>query len=207
MGLYGFVSGNERIKGTIGYFGLEEWWLSAFSDEERRYVQGKFQPLGSSGDSLTSGEITYSSQSAVGLLHALAGWFANKNDRSLAYRMLDQAEELSKLDANVLDVHFLFGEKLSLYYKDRDNPGYLEKAIDACKQQIALADKAARAFQAEYRDSPLPGHKGYQQLAIILEKQMDFEEAIALCSQAEKQGWAGDWAKRIERCKKKLKNG
>ena len=206
MGLFGFFSGKKQIKGNIGYFGLEDWWLSAFSEEERRYIQGKFQPLGSSGDSLTSGEISSTSQTGVGLLHALAGWFAKKDDRSLAYRMLDKAEELSKTEACVLDVHFLYGAKISLYNKDRDNPACIEKAIDACKQQIALADKAAREFREEYKDSPLPGHKGYQQLAIILEKQMNFDQAITLCSQAEKQGWAGDWVKRIERCKKKMKN-
>ena len=98
----------------------------------------------------------------------------------------------------------MYGEEISIYYKDRDKPEYLEKAVQACEQQIELAPKAAAAFKAEYRDSPLPSHRGYQQLAIILEKQKNFEEAIELCEWAGKQGWAGDWDKRIERCKKKL---
>ena len=88
--------------------------------------------------------------------------------------------------------------------KDREKPEYLKKAIDACKQQIDLAPKTIDALKTEYKDSTLPSHKGYEQLAIILEKQKTYKEAIDLCGQADKQGWAGDWKKRIERCLKKL---
>ena len=116
---------------------------------------------------------------------------------------MEKAEELAETEGSVLDAHFLYGQKLAIYYKDRETPGCLEKAIKACKQQIALAEKAAKAFRREYKDSPLPSHKGYQQLAIILEKQGKFDETIELCRKADKQGWAGDWEKRIERCRKK----
>ena len=34
----GFLKGKKRVKGSIGYFGLEDWWLSAFSEDERRYI-------------------------------------------------------------------------------------------------------------------------------------------------------------------------
>ena len=204
MGLLGFLNGKKRIKGSIGYFGLEDWWLSAFSDEERRYIQKIFQPLGASGDSLTSGDISYTSQTAVCFLHALAGWFSKEERRPSAYKILEKAEKLSTAETRILDVHFLYGEKLKIYYKDRGKTGYLQKAIEACKQQIKLAPKAASAFRAEYKHSPLPSHKGYEQLAIIFEKQKSFRAAIELCAKADKQGWAGDWQKRIERCKKKL---
>jgi tetratricopeptide (TPR) repeat protein len=132
--------------------------------------------------------------------------------------MLDKAEELAKelpisSMAAVLDRHFLYDQEINLYYKDRDKPQYLEKAIEACKKQIALAPRAATAFKASFKadelspfDDPssLVSHKGYEQLAIILEKQNSYKEAIEVCAQAEKQGWCGDWENRIERCKKKL---
>ena len=207
MALFGFLKRKKQIKGTIGYFGLENWWLSSFSDEERKYIENRFQPLGFSGGSLTSVDITYTSQTNVGLLQGLAGWFSKEEDRHIAYRILEKAEELSKNEECVLDIHFLYGEKLKLYYKDRDKPQCLEKAINACKQQIALAPKAAVAFRAEYKEMSLPSHKGYEQLAIILEKQLNYKETIELCSQAEMQGWAGGWGKRIDRCKKKMAKG
>ncbi len=116
MGLFGFLKGKRMVKGSIGYFDLEGWWISAFSDEERQYIQKKFQPLGSLGDSLTSGEISYTSQTAVGLLWALAGWFSMEEERPIAYKILEKAEELSKTETLVLDVHFLYGEKINIYY-------------------------------------------------------------------------------------------
>ena len=203
MRLFGFGKSSKRVQGSIGYFGLQDWWLTAFSDDERNLIQATFQPLGSSGDPLTSGVISSTSQTAVGLLSALGGWFRKPEDRAIAHKILDKAVDLSR-DAPVLDVHFLYQQMIETYYKDRDEPEYMDKTVEACRKQIALAPIAAKAFKAEYGKSPLPAHKGYKQLAIILEKQARFQDAIALSRQAESQGWAGDWARRVERCEKKL---
>lgn len=205
MGLMSLFSKNRKVNGLIGYFGLEDWWLSEFNDEERKHIVETFLPLGSSGQALESGEISYTSQTAVALLQNLSGWFSKEKDRSIAYKLIEKAEELSKTEGSILDVHFLYGHKLSIYYKDRDSPGGLEKAIESCKQQIAISKKAAKEFLKEYDGSPLPSHKGYQQLAIIFEKQGKYTEAINLCKQAAEQGWAGDWEKRVVRCNKKEK--
>jgi len=202
MSLFRFGKSATRIQGSIGYFGLEDWWLTVFSDDERRYIQATFQPLGSTGDSLTTGVISYTTGTVVGLLSALAGWFRRPQDRAIAHKILDKAVALSE-GAPVLDVHFLYQQLIETYYKDRENTEYMEKALEACRKQIALAPDAAKAFRAEYASSPLPAHKGYQQLAIILEKEGRFQDAIILSRQAETQGWAGDWARRIERCEKK----
>jgi len=224
MGLLGFFSRKKEVKGIIGSFGLEDWWLSEFTDKQRKYIKEKYQPMGMSGDWLTSGDILSPSQignlfpsgltdeekrrdmgiqTSVHFLYNLAGWFSKENDRPIAYKILSKAEELSKTEGDVLDIHFLYGTKISICYKDRDKQGFLEKVIDACNQQISLAEKAAEAFFKQYKNSPLPGHKGYEQLSIILEKQKKFDETIELCKKAMAQGWMGDWEKRIERCHKK----
>lgn len=95
---------------------------------------------------------------------------------------------------------------IELYYKDRDAEGGLDRAVQACKNQIAIAPEAAAAFLKTFDGGSLPAHKGYEQLAIVLEKQKKFQEAIALCIQADSQGWAGDWQNRISRCKKRIEN-
>jgi tetratricopeptide (TPR) repeat protein len=202
MALFGLFESKPKIKGRIGYFGLEDWWQFEFTEPERQHINRRFQPLGSSGDALTEREITYTTETAIGFLHALAGWFAEDEDRHLAYKILKKAEELVGDDSKALDVHFLYGEKVKICYRDREKPGGLDKAIEACKQQIAYAPKAAKAFKKQYKDS-LPSHKGYKQLAIILEKQKDYQAAIEVCKQAQGQRWAGDWEKRIQRCAKK----
>ena len=136
--------------------------------------------------------------------HALATWFRSPQDRHIARRILEKSEELSA--GNVLDSHFTYSEMIPIYYRDRDtDPGAMDSAITACENQIALAPEAAKAFQAEYpTDSELPSHRGFTQLAIIREKERDYAEAINLAREALKQGWAGDWEKRIDRCEKRL---
>ena len=204
MGLLGLFKRKPQIKGAIGYFGLVSWWLSTFTETERQYIEKKFQPLGGQSNSLTEGNVISRNDTVVGFLHNLAGWFAKEDDRHIAYKILEKAGELLSQSIKPLDIHFYYQSNIQTFYKDRDKPGGLEKAIMACRQQIEYAPIAAKAFKREFKGDPLPSHKGYQQLAIILEKQNNYQEVIDLCTQAQKQGWAGDWENRIERCNKKL---
>lgn len=201
--MFGFSK--KRAGGLIAYYGLGDWWHSTFTENERRHVIATFQPLGaSSADSITSGEVTYTSQSALAFLGYLAGWFSKPPDRSIARRLLTKAEELATPDAPILDRHFFWQAMIEHFYRDREEPGCLDRTVEACRHQIALASQAAQAFKKEYEDSILPGHKGYQQLAIILEKRERFQEVIELCSLAAEQDWAGDWSGRRQRCAKKM---
>jgi chaperonin GroEL (HSP60 family) len=133
----------------------------------------------------------------------LAGWFGKDEERNLAYIILEKAEELIHQSVNPLDIHFFYNSEIEIFYRDRDKPGGLEKAVYACRQQIDYASKAAKAFKKEYKDEFLQSHRGYTQLAIILEKQKNYSEVIEVCTQAMEQGWLGDWKNRIERCRKK----
>lgn len=205
MGVFNSFTKKNQIKGIIGYLGLSNWWLSDFSEPEREYIVKTFQPLGSSGESLIKGDIAYTDETPIGLLSALAACFSKKDDRTIAYRMIKKAEEMINESNNIMDIHFLYQNKLGIYYKNRDNdPDALEKAIEACKQQIEISPKAKVAFQKEYKDDPLPSHKGFEQLSIIEEKRKNFETAIKISKEALEQGWDGDWGKRIERCSKRL---
>lgn len=117
-------------------------------------------------------------------------------------RRVDRLEEAR--GTRVLDLHFAIQELIEVAYAAREkHPAALDTAIAACERQIALAPRAAQFFRRQYPNSPLPSHVGFHQLAIIREKQRQFEQAIALSKQATDQGWAGDWDRRIERCVKK----
>jgi hypothetical protein len=188
--------------GFIKYFGLTDWWLTSFTEEEREKIVSTFQPLGLSPDSLIVGDITHASGTAAGLLSALAGWFRKRENKSIAFRIIEKAEELTP-QAEVLERHFLYQAKIQTYYPFRDEDDFsLLRAIEACEQQIKMSSEAAKAFREKYRGE-LPANIGYQQLAIIREKQGDFESAINISQKACDEGWAGDWKNRIERCKKK----
>lgn len=204
--MFDFSSKKSEVKGYIGYYGLQEWWVSTFTQEERNHIEEIFQPMGSEPGSkpLTQREITSTSQTAAGLLQALAGWFNNPRDREIAKKIISKAEELTPTGGDVLDCHFTLSEKMVIYYREREtSPEAMKIAIQACREQIALAPQAAKAFLKEYPEQPLPAHAGYRQLRIILEKQRKYDEAIALCEQAKQQGWADNWDKQIETLKKK----
>lgn len=204
--MFDLSSKKPVIKGEIGYFGLQDWWLSTFNQEERDHIEKVYQPMGSGPGSkpLTQREISSTSQTAAGLLQALAGWFNNPRDREIAKKIIAKAEELAPTGGNVLDRHFTLSEKIVIYYRERETtPDGLEKAVQACREQIAMAPEAAKVFLKEYPWQPLPAHQGYRQLRIILEKQEKYDEAIVLCEQAKQQGWADEWDKQIETLKKK----
>jgi tetratricopeptide (TPR) repeat protein len=197
----------NKKEGTLGYFGLTDWWESNFTEDEREYILRMFQPFGSGSNSLLEGEIISTSQTVVSLLYSLSGWFRKKENRTIAYRFIEKAEELVDETTEVLDLHFLYQHKLELYYRNRDNDEFaLDEAIKACNQQIELAPKAKVAFHKQDKNFPLPSHRGFKQLAIIEEKRNNFSKAIEICEKALKQEWNGDWGKRILRCQKKIKN-
>lgn len=204
--MFGLFDKKSEIKGEIGYFKLQDWWLSVFTQKERSHIEEVFHPMGSDHSSkpLTQGDIYSTSQTAAGLLQALAGWFNNPRDREIAKKIIAKAEELASTGGNVLDRHFTLSEKMVIYYREREaSSEAMEKAIQACREQIAMAPEAAKAFLKEYSWQALPAHAGYRQLRIILEKQGKFDEAIQLCEQAKAQGWADDWNKQIETLNKK----
>jgi len=192
---------DNLANGRLNYFGLTEWWNSEFSNEEKDHIV-KTLP---DGESLIRGGISYISGTAIDLLSGLAGWFNNDIDKTIAYRILKKAESMITDSTDIIAVHFFFNSKLKIYYRNRNNdPEALQEAIRACKQQIAIAPRVADAFRKEYKGSVLPRHVGYEQLAIIEEKEKKWGSVISLSKEAMEHGWNGDWDKRIKRCEKKL---
>lgn len=207
------MSDKKNIEGKIGYYKLGEWWLNTFTSKERDYIESVYQPMGlsvgfdvnSSSKPLTEGKIHSCSQTITMFLLILAGWFNNPRDRIIANKIIKKANETGQEDkGDILGNHFLYSEMVSIYYPQRENKIMFEKVVEACKKQIDMASEAAKAFLKEYPNQPLPSHRGYEQLVIILDKQGEYEKAILLCEQANKQGWAGNWDKRIDRYNKKL---
>ena len=197
--------------GRLTACGLEEGWLTAFTEDERAYMYSKFAKVGH--EFFVEGRA--SGPSGMGVLPlgtAMLSHISTKKDTPLAARIISKMGEVAGSAKTVLDVHFFYMSAIKTYYKMRDDgPEYQEQAAEYCRRQIALAPKAARAFKREFKDSTLPSHTGYTQLAIILEKAGRLDETIALCEEAKRRGW-GDpspgnltgWDKRIDKCKKKL---
>jgi hypothetical protein len=112
--------------------------------------------------------------------------------------------KLQENNKNILDLHFAILERIKDLYSKRHIGDNYHKAIVCCKAQIKIQEGAAKEWLSEFPDDTLPMHTGYSQLAVILEKEKRFGEAIDLSKEAKANGWNGDWDKRIERLKAKL---
>ena len=102
-----------------------------------------------------------------------------------------------------IDRHFIYSCMIQVYCRDRNrDENALALAIEACEKQIALAPQVIREQPKDW-EGELPAHLGFRQLAIVGERDRDYEDAIRLSKEALRQGWAGDWEKRIARCRRK----
>lgn len=78
----------QVIEGMIAYFRLEDWWLSTFTDAERQHIESCY------GQHLTHGTISSTSQTAPGLLRAMASfWKPSPDEAILASRLRAWANE------------------------------------------------------------------------------------------------------------------
>ena len=187
------------------------WWESNFTIREQEHILSKYQPMVMSTDAESAKPsieniIRSDGTLCIKLCH-LATWFMSpSDDLPLARKILQKGIENGEdIVGNTLDRHFIYHSIIGVYYRDRNRDlEALGLAIEACQKQIALAPAAAQAFEEEYPSQSLPGHRGFEQLAIVRERERDYTEAIRLSEEAVSQGWDGDWAKRITRCQKRL---
>lgn len=192
-------------EGLLEKFKLWDWWETNFTEDERNRIIEKYRPLGSGGPSpLIWGNTSASSPRAF--LSTLATWFNNAEDFHLALKMMQKADTYPAASLSVEDAHFGCQERIKFFYRWRnDHAGALDAAIAACQEQVRLAPKAAEMFTTSERWGWMPRHYGYDQLAIIYEKQGKLKEAIDLCEAGKSQGWANDFDKRLTRLRKRLR--
>lgn len=198
------------VNGKLGYFRLGDWWKENFTEEERIYIMKIYSPLSSQQNdeiTLINGNISYCSETATTFLGNLSGWFKKSDDRSIGYRCIKKAEELKHNINNILDLHFLYQNKIELYFKFRFQDNFaLDEAILACKDQISLSSQAKLAFKKEYKGELLPCHTGFETLIKIEMQKGNFESALELALTANKEKWFGDWKEIIKECKLEMKD-
>jgi len=211
-----FGRNDRQVGGFSKAHGLSDWWFKTLSEPERELLAKVYEPFGlglpASGKGrrcLVEGEFGSASSSNCSFVSTLATWVNKPKTRELAKKVV--LESLN-FDGSVLDRHFREQHIIQIFYPDRDkDPNALPIVIGACTRQIALSKEAARVFSKQKMNLPkgvkLPTHVGFEQLAIILEKQGKFSEALELNRRALREGWNGTWPKRIERLEKKLKSG
>ena len=202
-----FFRRKPKVDGDISYFGLTDWWLTSFTEDERNHIEDVYKPLGYGPDARppTHREIDWTSAKAPSLLSGLANWFKEPEEWDIVCRILEKADDLLRRDfdtLDIIDVHFIFHDMITITFKQRKTtPSAIDMMIAACIKQIEIAPQSAQAMiderSAEERMDGygwiLPAHYGYSHLSLYHERRGNYFEAIHLSKQARDQGWNGDW--------------
>lgn len=113
-------------------------------------------------------------------------------------------------DEKIIQLHFGLQDKIKKHYKLRAEGSNLKKAVELCKQQIALAPLTSEAMKRQHEAKweelnaikrksgmathiwplELPAHHGYRQYAIILRRQKDASKLIEIEAKRKAEGWA-----------------
>lgn len=178
-----------HVGGSIGHYGLQDWWLNVLTQQQRDFIQEKLGNNSVATSSLTKGPTDYtSSQSVIGFLTCMAGWFKSHANLHIALIILDQAEKMALPDSNVLDLHFLYGAQAEYYYKTKD-PEQNRKAPKAALNQIKICVQVLNTFKQERYYKCPPFHSGFKILFDTFICNERFESAEKICRIALQTGW------------------
>ena len=92
----------KTVDGIIGFYHLEDWWLSTFTEEEQILMSNTYQPMGYPvANSLTEGKYYGSFSNGQpyplsSLLSTLACWFRKAEHKSIADRIRKKMAEVAQ---------------------------------------------------------------------------------------------------------------
>ena len=196
------VKKSATVGGEISFYRLESWWLSAFSEAERRHIEALYYHPGlvKAKRPLTRGKGPSVHARVCDLLLAMAQPLERRaEDRVVAARILGKSEECANAKNDVIALHFTYEAMIRLHarwkklFRDAE-----DAAFAACYKQVRIAGEVRKALRERYPMRPLPSHGGYELIVSMLTEAENYAQAITICEQAKSQGWPGDWVGRMQ---------
>ena len=165
----------DKVGGLINFYGLTDWWLAEFTEQERQYICNRYRPLGLRADALTHGKVT-TDQSVTDFLNTLVSWYGSKQDSHIARRLYDKMEELSRQ-------HPLVGPG---YYQGRHYTTYVAKVkdlkrsdrLDEAESLLIELVKAMEVEEKVDRWGVAPFY--YEELAKIYRSRKDYAKEVLI---------------------------
>lgn len=169
---------------------------AGFNEIQKKYINGlfvdiidinEFMCLGKSGilDYIFSRIINDHEFMKYENLKVLLNYFDNNYEKNI----------------NPLNTHKIYSSIINICHYKREYEGFLERCMKYCYDNIEFSKKHIKKSDRKYLS-----HEAYHRLSILYNKQGDHKKVIAICSDALKEGWHGDWDERIARNKKTLSN-
>jgi hypothetical protein len=164
----------KKLGGSIGFYGLSDWWLSTVTQEERQQLEKAYSKTtaGLQGGSLIKGRILSSSQHVVIFLSSLA----IGKEKSIAERIRQKMKEVAK-ESPITGPGSYKGLHFTCYVEDvkeLKREGRLQEAEALLLELV----KATEAESKKERLGVAPWY--YEQLAIIYRKLKDYTSEVRI---------------------------
>ena len=199
----GLFRSKQNVPDLIEVLDLRKWYLN-LSDEQRQKLHQYSTWFGTGGESnMLEWEVAEATQTKQEYLKGVGSTALNEKDYQFAEMALLSALEFE--DGSAASTHFIYTSLIDLYYKQRgDREDAIEKCVEYCRKDIAIADD----FVDEFGD--VPRIPSFKRLAIIYQKKERYEDALEICDKAvdigttdgTKSGFEG----RKDRLRKKMSN-
>jgi len=173
----------EKVEGLIAFYGLQEWWFSSFTNDEREYIDSRYQPMGATPHTLTQGMIFELQQTAPEFLNGFNTWFSSSKDSTIAERIHRKLTELGK-EHPIVKPGYNDGRHFTTYVRDFESLKKSGKFTELEKMLIDLV-KATEAENAVNGMGVAPAY--YSELAILYRKQKEFSKEVSILERFAKQ--------------------
>jgi hypothetical protein len=160
----------DKVGGLISFYGLTDWWLTEFTEEERQYICNRYHD-----DALTRGKIT-SNLPVTSFLNGLYSWFRSKQDLHIARRIFDKMDELGREHPLVRPGYYQ-GRHFSTYVprvEDLKRSGRLDEAESLLIELVNATEAESKAEGCGV------GPWYYEELAKIYRRRKDYAKEIAI---------------------------
>jgi hypothetical protein len=166
----------NKVDGLIAFFGLQEWWFSSFTNDERDYIDNCYLPMGVPQHTLTRGTILGRRQPVSEFLNGLNTWFMSSKDSTIAERIHRKLTELGD-EHPIVKPGYYNGRHFTTYVKDIESLKKNSKNIELEKLLIELV-KATEAENAIDSMGIAPAY--YCELAILYRKQKEYTKEVSI---------------------------
>ncbi len=195
------------MNGLIGFYNLEEWFNSAFSEKQRQLLYDTFPAC------LTQGNFSSLYSFPVELLKIIDisnnNYRDNINDNEIndifnckkiiyfkAYStyesvIIKKEELFIFLNLAISNFHF--------YKSFWDNTNEVKQL---CKKCIEVSELIIPLYRE--RNEQLPQNLGYSELYRIERSEENWTTCLRLCQKARNEGWPGQWTRLINYCSNKI---
>ena len=173
----------SKVEGLIAFYGLQEWWLSSFDNDEREYIDSRYQPMGAPPHRLTQGTILGRRHPIPEFLNGLNTWFLSSKDSSIAERIHRKLKDVAR-EQPIVKPGYIEGRHFTTY--DRDIEAF-KRSGNAEKLDLLLVElvNATEAQSALYDNGVAPAY--YSELALLYHKQKEYSKEVSILERFAKQ--------------------